>query len=210
MAQKPPAAPKELWNLSKHRIEGLSDGVFAIVMTLLVLDLKVPEIEGHIGARVLLHALGANWRVFFSFWVTFCLAALFWVIQQRIFAVLRVVNRASLFLSVASLLFVSLLPFAAAVFGRYSYNPTAMVLYFGDQFGIALFIALLWFRTVHTKNLIEMEKADQTRLSVRVNSIAVAGLVAALIGMRKPEFASIGFLIPIALGRLYQTKFLHL
>lgn len=212
MAQKPHAGapPKEAFILSKHRIEGLSDGLFSIVMTLLVLDLKVPQMEGHPGARELLHALGSNWRVFFSFWATFCLAALFWMIQQRIFVVIRVVDRASLFLILASMLFVSLLPFAAAVEGRYSYNSTAMVLYFGDQFGIALFIALLWFRTVHTNNVAEMEKHDQTRMSVRVYSLAVAGLVAALAGIYGAEYAALGFILPVGLGRLYQKRFLHL
>jgi uncharacterized membrane protein len=212
MAENSPASrpPKEAFTLSKHRIEGLSDGLFAIVMTLLVLDLKVPELEGRVGAHVLLHALGSNWRVFFSFWVTFCLAALFWVIQQRIFVVIRVVDRASLFFSLASMLFVSLLPFAAAVYGRYSYNATAMSLYFADQFGIALFIALLWWRTVHTNNLAEMEKADQKRMSVRVYSLALGGFVATLAGIYKPEYAAIGFILPVAAGRLYQKKFLHL
>lgn len=204
------APPKEAFTLSKHRIEGLSDGVFAIVMTLLVLDLKVPEFEGHVGAHDLLHALGSNWRVFFSFWVTFCLAALFWLIQQRIFLAMRVVDRASLFFSLASLLFVSLLPFAAAVFGRYSYNATALSLYFADQFGIALFLALLWWHTLRTKNLSEMSEADQKRMSVRVYSIAAGGFVAVLAGMFKAEYAAIGFIVPIAIARLYQKRFLHL
>jgi uncharacterized membrane protein len=212
MAETPhaPRAPKEIFTLSKHRIEGLSDGLFAIVMTLLVLDLKVPEMEGRVGAHELLRAIGSNWRVFFSFWVTFCLAALFWLIQQRIFVVMRIVDRASLFFSLASMLFVSLLPFAAAMLGRYSYNATAMVFYFGDQFGIAFFIALLWYRTVHTNNLAEMEKADQSRMSVRVYSLAAAGLAAALAGIFKAEYAAFGFVAVVGAGRLYQKKFLHL
>jgi uncharacterized membrane protein len=205
-----PAPPKETFTLSKHRIEGLSDGLFAIVMTLLVLDLKVPEIENHVGARDLLHALGSNWRAFFSLCATFCLAALFWVIQQRIFVVIRVVDRASLFFSLASMLFVSLLPFAAAVFGRYAANRTAMALYFGDQFGIALFIALLWWRTIHTDNLAEMSKTDQIRMTVRVYSLAVAGLVGASVAIFTAEYAAIGFILPVAVGKLYQKKFLHL
>lgn len=212
MAENSPASapPKESFTLSKHRIEGLSDGLFAIVMTLLVLDLKVPELEGRVGAHALLHALGSNWRVFFSFWVTFCLAALFWLIQQRIFVMMRIVDRASLFFSLASMFFVSLLPFAAAVLGRYSYNATAAALYFGDQFGIALFIALLWYRTIHTNNLVDVEKADQKRMSVRVYSLACAGLAAALAGMFKAEYAAIGFVVIVGAGRLYQKKFLHL
>lgn len=216
MAQTPhvpaptPVPPKEAFTLSKHRIEGLSDGLFSIVMTLLVLDLKVPQFEGHVGGRDLLHALGANWRVFFSLCVTFCLAAVYWFIQQRIFAAMRAVDRASMFFSLASMLFVSLLPFAAAVFGRYSNNPTALALYFGDQFGIALFLALLWWRTLRTNNLVEMAKADQTRMSVRVNSLAVAAFAAALLAIYKPEYGAFGFIGVLLGGRLYRRTILHL
>jgi uncharacterized membrane protein len=205
-----PASPKEAFTLSKHRIEGLSDGLFAIVMTLLVLDLKVPQFEGHVGGRDLLHALGSNWRVFFSLCVTFCLAAVYWFVQQRIFTAMRAVDRASMFFSLASMLFVSLLPFAAAVFGRYSNNPTALALYFGDQFGIAFFIALLWNQTIRTNNLVALEKADQTRMSVRVNSLAVAAFAAVWVGIYKPQYAAFGFIGVLLAGRLYRRAFLHL
>jgi uncharacterized membrane protein len=204
------APPKETFTVAKHRIEGLADGLFAIVMTLLVLDLKVPELEGRVSAQALLHAVGSNWRVFFSLGVTFCLASIFWVLQQRIFGAMRVVDRASLFLSLASLLFASVLPFSTAMLGRYSYNSTATVFYFADQFGIALFVALLWYRTIHTNNLAEMARADQTRMNVRVYALAAACLVAMLAGLFKAEYADLGFIVVVGFSRLYQKRFLHL
>ena len=63
--------------LSKHRLEGLTDGVFAIVMTLLVLELKVPDLPKPVDQAEILHKLGEIGPVFFSFVITFVLAGVF-------------------------------------------------------------------------------------------------------------------------------------
>lgn len=67
---------------SKHRIEALSDAVFAIAMTLLILDIKVPD-AGFPGglAAALKHELH-DWV---SFLITFALTSIFWIFQHRVF-----------------------------------------------------------------------------------------------------------------------------
>src|SRR6266849_10648166 len=57
--------------LSKGRMEALTDGIFAIAMTLLVLELKVPELAKGVGSRELLHNLGRQIPSFFSFFGSF-------------------------------------------------------------------------------------------------------------------------------------------
>ena len=64
---------------SKARIEALSDGVFAIAMTLLVLEIKVPELPRDVAPAELWHATIEHWPIFFSFLVTFMLAGQFWL-----------------------------------------------------------------------------------------------------------------------------------
>jgi uncharacterized membrane protein len=129
--------------LSKHRIEALADGLFAIVMTLLVLDLKVPDLAPHSTARELAQAILWQWRLFFSFTVTFILAAVYWLLHQRILRLLHALSKPDAFLAIAPLLFVSLLPYSTATVGRYMGNGTAEALYFGNQFAIAFFIECL-------------------------------------------------------------------
>jgi uncharacterized membrane protein len=93
---------------SKHRLEGLSDGVFAVAMTLLIFDLKVPTdtASGQLGAA--LAKDGASWV---SFLVTFGLAAQFWSFQHRVFDRIEKLTVSSVALTFTFLCFVSLLPF---------------------------------------------------------------------------------------------------
>jgi uncharacterized membrane protein len=64
--------------LSKHRVEGLTDGIFAIVMTLIVLELKVPELERHATEAEILGRVRELGPQFLAFFLTFTLAGLFW------------------------------------------------------------------------------------------------------------------------------------
>ena len=93
---------------SKHRIEALSDAIFAIVMTLLVLDLKVPET---IGPGGLLHALAADRATWASFFLTFLLASVFWVLQHQVFDLLEAISHQTLIPTFVFLGFVTILPF---------------------------------------------------------------------------------------------------
>jgi uncharacterized membrane protein len=121
-------------NYSKHRIEALSDGVFAIAMTLLILDLKVPVdvAPGQLDA-----ALRANGHEWISFVVTFALAAIFWTFQHRVFDVLERMGRENLVLTFLFLGFVSVLPFSTSLWGHHIKEPLAFVLYFLNQFALA-------------------------------------------------------------------------
>ncbi len=123
---------------SKHRLEALSDAVFAIAMTLLILDLKVPT---ELGTDTLGAALRHKGHEWISFAVTFGIASLFWVLQHRVFELLENVGGGSTVLTFVFLGFVTTLPFSTALWGHHISQPLASVLYFGNQFLIALTLA---------------------------------------------------------------------
>lgn len=193
--------------LSKHRIEALADGLFAIVMTLLVLDLRVPELQPPVTAYALAHAIASQRRLFFSFAMTFILATVFWMLHQKTLELFHHLDRTAVFLSLAPLLFVSLLPYSTAAFGRYLENPTACALYFGNQFAIAFFIVCLWFKT--SADAADNEDAhERRRLGVRVGSLALGCLLGGVVAVPKPEYASTAFLIAFGGSRLLARRFL--
>jgi uncharacterized membrane protein len=123
----------------KHRLEALSDAVFAIVMTLLVLDLKVPANLPPGGLRA---ALLQDSHAWFSFALTFCIAAIFWTFQHRVFDLIENTGSEALFLTFVFLGFVSLLPFSTSLIGQQSIARLAFVLYFSNQFAIAFALTL--------------------------------------------------------------------
>ncbi len=120
---------------TKNRIEALSDGIFAITMTLLVLDLKVEP-----GAPAAL--LGATIRhgghAWFSFLITFAIASLFWTLQHRTFDLMQHMSHETLIPTFVFLGLVAILPFTTHLLGLYIQTPLAFILYFANQAAIAV------------------------------------------------------------------------
>jgi len=120
---------------SKHRLEALSDGVFAIVMTLLILDIKVPldVAPGALGA-----ALAQDSHTWVSFGVTFLISSIFWNLQRKVFELVDEMTSESLALTFVFLGLVTVLPFSTSLWGHYIRERLAFVLYFDNQLAIAI------------------------------------------------------------------------
>ena len=96
--------------LGKSRIEALSDGVFAITMTLLVLKLEVPEVMHHSSNGQMLQQLLALGPAFATYVVTFLIAGGFWFLHHLTFHFIRHVNGFLVWINLIFLMLVALLP----------------------------------------------------------------------------------------------------
>ena len=111
--------------MTKTRLETFSDGVFAIVITLLVLDIKVPEVDyNHLGS-----ALIALTPKFISYLLSFSLIGLYWLGHHFYFEKIKKVDGSFLWLNILFLLLVSVLPFPTALLGKYPLMPIPLTLY---------------------------------------------------------------------------------
>jgi len=130
--------------LPLNRIEALSDGMFAIIMTLLVIEIKPPEV--HDAAQVaeaLRHSLVALLPKIVAYAISFLTLAIFWVSHHQHFHALQHADRGVLWLNNLLLLFLAFVPFPTAVLGEYPTQPLAVALY-GAALGLcALTMALL-------------------------------------------------------------------
>src|SRR5579864_8926978 len=100
------------------RVEAFSDGVFAVAITLLVLDLRTPETTGS-----LIGALADEWPVFAAFAISFLVIGVVWVNHHTLFHQLDHVDRALLFLNLGLLMTVVLIPFTTSLFAQYVGHP---------------------------------------------------------------------------------------
>jgi uncharacterized membrane protein len=114
--------------LTKNRIETLTDGVFAIAMTLLVFNIHVPQLQGADVAQ-LPHRLLELWSSFFIYALTFALLGIFWVAHHGQFFFIRRIDRNSLWINIAFLSTVTTLPFSAALLGSYPGQRVAVICY---------------------------------------------------------------------------------
>lgn len=189
----------------KHRIEALADGLFAIVMTLLVLELRIPDLPHSSSNAEIMHALVPLWRQLISFVLTFALASVFWMIQQSILSGTRFLCRVSMFLHLGAMLFVSLLPFSTAMLGHYGNKPVAQSLYFGNQAVIAALLFLAWARERRNHNT-EISEYEGKMITVRTLSMVGVCTGAAIAGAIRPEWAILGVLPPVIATRLYRRR----
>jgi uncharacterized membrane protein len=125
------------------RIEAFSDGVFAIIVTLLVLELKVPVLKDHASVGELLHQLIELLPKFVSWLISFIIVCKFWLNHHHILGLACHADYGMVWLNSLFLLGQSFIPFPTALAGEYPDNPLA-VSFFGVVFAIntVLFLAL--------------------------------------------------------------------
>jgi uncharacterized membrane protein len=104
------------------RLEAFSDGVIAILITIMVLELKVPA--DHAPA-----ALIGLWPTLVSYLLSFLVIAIYWVNHHELFHLCKHVNNAVLWSNLGFLLGISLIPFATAYMGENRFTPFATALY---------------------------------------------------------------------------------
>lgn len=128
------------------RVEAFSDGVFAIAVTLLVLDLKVPK-SSEVGAGGLVPALFRQWPMFLAYLTSFATILVMWVNHHRLFNHIRRIDGTFLFANGLLLLFVTFVPFPTAMVADYLRHPdasTAAVVYAGTYEALAIAFNVLW------------------------------------------------------------------
>src|SRR5215213_9294523 len=118
--------------MSKNRVEALSDGVFAIVITLLILDIRVPDVDYSRLAEALVEVLP---RIF-AYVISFGVIGVYWLAHHQSLQLIGKLNGFMIWLNLVYLLAVSFMPFPTALLGRYPMQPIPIVIY-----GLTLIVA---------------------------------------------------------------------
>ena len=142
--------------MTKNRLEAFSDGVFAIAITLLVIDIRPPEI--HEGEQ-LAHALWAQWPSYVAYLVSFLTIGVIWLNHHRIFEQVARVDGPLLLLNLNLLLWTALIPFPTAVVAEHLGGAgeaarTAAALYSGMLLLMGLAFGALFAWVTHTDRLL--------------------------------------------------------
>ena len=136
--------------MDRSRLEAFSDGVFAVAITLLALNLTV-EGPGH---GHLIDQLHGRWPAFLAYLISFFMIGIVWVNHHVLVRSITAVDRMLLFLNLVLLLFVVLIPFATATEADYFPHNSpdaqlAMTLYAGVFLGMSVGFALIFEWTLH-------------------------------------------------------------
>ena len=185
----------------KHRVEALSDGVFAIAMTLLILDLKAPVgNEGPLSA-----ALARDSHGWVSFAISFLLAGIFWMHQHRVFESAAKWSKANLLLTFLFLAFVSTLPFSTSLWGHHLRDPLALTIYFGNQFVLAL-VLLGQVLVIVAQKHVNQEAPPIGELRFRLLGLSVAFASAMVTAIVDAAYSGVAAVIVIAAFRIAHRR----
>jgi uncharacterized membrane protein len=180
--------------LSFERVLFFSDAVFAIVITLLVLEIKAPHITGrseHSLQTELAHLIPKVFGFIFSFFVV----GMLWFEHHRIFRYINRFNGGLIWRNLIFLLFISFIPFPTAVFSENSWSSTAFLIY-TSIFGLAA-LAKLWVWSYAVKTSLLPENFDKQRalqISRRSLGVPLGCLLCIILAFFVPTcFAFLGF-----------------
>jgi len=148
------------------RLIAFSDGVFAIAMTLLVLQLGVPSFKGEPTERQLWHAL-AQWSAYAAFVLSFVIIGLYWLVHHRTFRQIAHADAVLLWLNLIFLLGITFMPFPTAVFERFANERPAVMLYAGALAAVGFAWFALWWYASSKPDLLVPRIAPDTIASER-------------------------------------------
>jgi len=184
--------------MAPGRLLTLADGIFAIAMTLLVLDLRLPDTPvGDLAAR-----LKSLFPRFGTFVVSFVVLGVFWFAHHQTFHFVVRVNRTLVWLSILFFLGVALIPFVASVLGANYDNPIALALY-GTVIGLLTVVGYViwWYLTGDHGLVVEGLDPDLVRKVSRWIAVGPSiALVAIVLAFVNPL---ISLLIYLALPVLF-------
>ena len=191
-----------------------SDAVFAIAITLLVIELKVPVIVGEVTDHKLTESLVELIPKFIGFIVSFIIIGQYWTIHHRLFGFVMNYNLRLMWLNLFFLLAVVLMPFTTAFYSEYIvyFKKTSAILYISNISFLGLMSYLLWRSVSNPRHGFSegLSKPVANYYSLRAIVVPVIFIIMAFVYFLSPRLAIwIPAVIPVVLwfvGRMYRKK----
>lgn len=154
------------------RIEGFSDGIFSIGITLLVLDLHTPEKKTFYNYNEFIVFITSQWPAYLAFTLSFCSIFILWVNHHKIFKQIYIRNTAITFANGLILFFISVLSYPTALLSNYYNTPSkniVVAIYTGMFILINLSYIILWHSAGSNKQLLKPGISDSTIHKIKMN-----------------------------------------
>jgi uncharacterized protein (TIGR02246 family) len=165
--------------ISRSRLETLVDGIFTIAMTILVLELKVPELTQARSVHELAGALVRQSPTFVSYLLSFFVLGAFWYRHNKAFRHFHVISGKMLVLHFVMLADAAFFPFCVALMGRYGPNPLSFVIYLAGILVFAWTMSAAWIVAKRSGSMsADLTEAEYVRVRRRaiISSAVLSGV----------------------------------
>ena len=187
----------EKW-ISSARLQSLTDGIFAFAMTLLVLNLILPDPANLPPETQLNDLLWKQSRAFYNYVLSFILLAIFWMIHTQQFHVIKGTNRMHTWINLTVMLFVVLIPFSTSVMADYPQDTVANVLFSLNMFIVGMLYYFNWSYASSDKHRLIDPSMDDRAIEVakrRGLMVPVVSIIALIMAFIAPEYTGLCFLL---------------
>ncbi len=191
------------------RLEALTDATFAIIMTLLVLELRIPETESH---TELIHGLQGLLPSVLSFIISFIVLGVYWTAHHTQFRYITRVDHKLVWFNIVYLLVLSFVPFSAALLGKHHAEAIAIQMYALNLLIATLVHFFMWRHATKSNRLTDpWVDPHLVRFGSQVSYYSLFGYLAAAIAA--VWSVQVGLLllvlipIPFVLGLFYKILF---
>lgn len=141
--------------MTTHRIESLSDCIFAFSMTLLVMNFSFPSASLNMDESQVITIFYQEITKLDRYILTFVLLALFWVTHHRQFHYIKRTDRRFLWIQITILMFIVIVPFTAAWMSAYHHLRVTNVVFDVNLFILGLLFLLSWVYATHGQRLVD-------------------------------------------------------
>ncbi|HEU5121073.1 MAG TPA: TMEM175 family protein [Candidatus Nitrosocosmicus sp.] len=168
----------------KGRLEALTDGVFAIIMTILVFNIVVPELklfaEGDYASERLAAKFADLWPEFLAYVISFSTLGAFWVAHHRVFRWILYVNRPLIWINISFLMIIGLIPFSTTLLTQYFDSQNSIFVFSSNAILAGLLIYSIYYYVKHNTELVDssvqvlIEKSSSRRVLAMVLTYSVS------------------------------------
>ena len=196
--------PPPNYNYDKRRLETFIDAIIAIILTILILELRVPETE-HSQSLSTQQQVASLLPSFISYIGSFLLIVGVWIDHHVLFLNLQKLTKRYILLNMFFILLLSIVPFTTAFAGNHHRDPFAVALLFINYFLMNLFFAsLYWY--ANRKGLLTTEFWNDSRKTGKLSLIGIIGLIIAVPLAYLNTYLSFALGIIIFTAHLFKKK----
>ncbi len=192
MSRRAAAKSREENEVEFSRIVAFSDGVFAIAITLLVLDLTIEP--GLKSDQEVWNAIGDQWENLLAFGISFAVIGRFWIVHHRVFGEVTAFDGRLLWLNLLYLASIVLIPFSSKVLGEYG-SDTAGVVVYAINLSATVLIGLWMTADAQLAGLTSADSASRRVGWITSTYIAAVFLLSIPVAFLAPNLAQLMWLI---------------
>jgi uncharacterized membrane protein len=194
--------------MKQARLDQLADSIFAIVMTILVFEIRIPDYVGLVNEQTLLQALFNLYPVFLSYLLSFSLLFTYWRSHHFIESILaKNIDTKFSNLNAIFFFFVALVPFSSHFLGKYSYSETAIIFFALNiiLIGLSLFVMRQYVIRSKTIENASFTKTENEHANMRILFPVGAAIVAIFVSFFSSNSAILLFTLAILFNLLEKS-----